>query len=104
DGLQVINAVQQIRAELPVVIVTGTGSEEIAVEAMKLGACEYVIKSPQHIRRLPLTIRSVLEQAKLEEERERAIAELDRFFELSRDLLCVLDETGRFHRTNPAAE
>jgi ActR/RegA family two-component response regulator len=32
---------------VPVVIVTGTGSEETGVEAMKLGAADYVIKTPK---------------------------------------------------------
>ena len=38
EGLQVIDAVRARNAAVPVVIVTGTGSEEIAVEAMKRGA------------------------------------------------------------------
>ena len=60
DGLQVLDAVKAKDPGLPVLIVTGTGSEEIAVEAMKRGAADYVIKTPQHIQRLPLTIQSVL--------------------------------------------
>src|SRR5258707_7347078 len=42
EGLQVIDAVQARQPGLPVVIVTGTGSEEVAVEAMKRGAADYV--------------------------------------------------------------
>ena len=60
DGLQVLDAVKATNPRLPVLIVTGTGSEEIAVEAMKRGAADYVIKTPSHIQRLPLTIQSVL--------------------------------------------
>jgi PAS domain S-box-containing protein len=60
DGLQVLDAVKAKNPRLPVLIVTGTGSEEIAVEAMKRGAADYVIKTPQHIQRLPLTIQSVI--------------------------------------------
>jgi response regulator RpfG family c-di-GMP phosphodiesterase len=71
EGLQVIETVHARNAYLPVVIVTGTGSEEIAVEAMKRGACDYVIKTPHHINRLPLTIHAVLENAQLLEERKR---------------------------------
>ena len=69
EGLQVIDAVHAQEPDLPVVIVTGTGSEEIAVAAMQRGAADYVIKSPQHIRRLPQTIHSVLDRARLEAER-----------------------------------
>src|SRR3569832_1643616 len=45
NGLQVIDTVLATCPRVPVVIVTGTGSEEIAVEAMKRGASDYVIKS-----------------------------------------------------------
>jgi PAS domain S-box-containing protein len=72
EGLQVIDAVRAKDPATPVVIVTGTGSEEIAIEAMKRGAADYVIKTPHHIQRLPHTIQVVLEKKRLQEERERA--------------------------------
>ncbi|MBI5964584.1 MAG: response regulator [Chloroflexi bacterium] len=72
EGLQVLEAVHLKDANLPVVIVTGTGSEEIAVEAMKRGAADYVIKTPSHIQRLPQTIHAALERKHLQEERRRA--------------------------------
>jgi two-component system cell cycle sensor histidine kinase/response regulator CckA len=72
EGLQVISAVQARNPRIPVVIVTGTGSEEVAVEAMKRGAADYVIKTPHHIQRLPRTIRAAIERRRLQDERERA--------------------------------
>ena len=67
EGLQVIEAVKQKDPFMPVVIVTGTGSEDIAVKAMKLGAADYVIKSPEHILQLPKTIMSAIEKQRLED-------------------------------------
>ncbi|MFO7541065.1 MAG: PAS domain S-box protein [Chloroflexota bacterium] len=67
EGLQVIDIVQTQKDPLPVVILTGTGSEESAVEAMKRGAADYVVKRPHHLRRLPLTLRAVLERAGAEQ-------------------------------------
>jgi len=75
-GLQVLDAVQERLPGTPVIIVTGTGSEEVAVEAIKRGAADYVIKSPHHIRRLPHIITSALEQKRLREERQQAQQEL----------------------------
>jgi diguanylate cyclase (GGDEF)-like protein/PAS domain S-box-containing protein len=75
-GLQVIEAVRASDPRLPVVIVTGTGSEETGVEAMKLGSADYVIKSPRHIQRLPQTILTVLEKRRLQEEHEKVDAQL----------------------------
>jgi diguanylate cyclase (GGDEF)-like protein/PAS domain S-box-containing protein len=75
-GLQVIDAVRAVEPGLPVLIVTGTGSEETGVEAMKLGAADYVIKTPRHIQRLPQTIAVVLEKRRLRAEHERVDAQL----------------------------
>ncbi|MCL4858927.1 MAG: PAS domain S-box protein [Caldilineaceae bacterium] len=72
EGLQVMETVHEQLPGVPVVIVTGTGSEEIAVEAMKRGVADYVIKSPDHIRRLPRTLHTVLENMRLHAERQRA--------------------------------
>jgi signal transduction histidine kinase len=72
EGLQVLDAVRGRDPLLPVIIVTGTGSEEVAVEAMKRGADDYVLKTVKHIQRLPLTIHTTLEKKRLQHERERA--------------------------------
>jgi signal transduction histidine kinase/DNA-binding response OmpR family regulator len=72
EGLAVIEMVHKQDPLLPVVIVTGTGSEEMAAEAMKQGAAEYVIKTHQHIRRLPHVIQGVLERERAKQERTQA--------------------------------
>ncbi len=70
EGFQVLNTVKSISPTTPVIIVTGTGSEEIAIKALKMGAADYIIKSPQHIKRLPNTINAILEKNRLLKERE----------------------------------
>lgn len=97
NGLMVMDAVHNKYPHLPVVIVTGTGSEEVAVEAMKKGAADYVIKSAKHIQRLPQAISTALEQKSLREERQR-------LFEYSIDLLSVAGFDGSFKQLNPAWE
>ena len=72
EGLEVLDEVQARYDGVPVIIVTGTGTEEVAVEAMKRGAADYVIKTPAHIRRLPLTIEGALRSQQLLEERRAA--------------------------------
>lgn len=76
DGLQVLQVVKEKNADLPVIIVTGTGSEEIAIKAMKTGAADYVIKSVNHIKGLPATIKSVLNHKKTENDLKFAQAAL----------------------------
>ncbi|MBN1876040.1 MAG: response regulator [Anaerolineae bacterium] len=72
EGLQVLETVHTQDPSLPVIIVTGTGSEEVAAEAIKRGAADYVIKTPKHIQHLPHTIYTVLEKKRLEAEHQRA--------------------------------
>ncbi len=82
DGLAVLDSVRSHWRDVPVIIVTGTGSEEVAVEAMKRGAADYVLKTVPHIKRLPQTIRRVLAQNNLEvekreaEQRQRAVLQV----------------------------
>jgi PAS domain S-box-containing protein len=72
EGLQVLAAVRAHDPYLPVIIVTGTGSEEVAAQALKQGASDYVIKRPKHILRLPQTILAVIEKRSLREQRRKA--------------------------------
>jgi len=76
EGLQVIETVRAHDPRIPVIIVTGTGSEEIAARALKQGASDYVIKRPQHIRKLPQTIFAAIEKKALRDQREKAEAAL----------------------------
>ena len=73
DGLTILRRLKQLHPEKPVIMFTGTGSEEIAVEAMKAGLDDYVLKSPKHYVKLAAAVRASLERA---ESRGRA-AELD---------------------------
>jgi PAS domain S-box-containing protein len=97
EGLQVLDAVQTQDPHVPVIIVTRTGSEEVAAEAMKRGAADYVIKTPRHIRRLPLTIQTVIEKNRLRAEREQAEVERQVMFEITQGVVLTanLDELLR---------
>src|SRR5215813_4260756 len=57
-GLEIVQAIRARSADLPVIMVTDTGSEEIAAEAMKQGLNDYVLKS--HLARLPIAINECL--------------------------------------------
>src|SRR6185369_10182637 len=60
DGLVVLAEVKRRFPALPVIMFTGTGSEEVAVAAMKRGVDEYVIKSPQQLALLRMAARSAV--------------------------------------------
>ena len=73
DGLTALKLAQQYAPVVPFIILTGSMNEETAVECMKAGATDYVIK--EHIKRLGLAVVSALEQKRLHLEKERAEAE-----------------------------
>ncbi len=63
SGLSVLVAVKERRPDLPVVMYTGTGSEEIAVQLMRAGLDDYVLKAPDHRVRLAAAVRAALARA-----------------------------------------
>jgi len=62
SGLDVLAWMHENKNDTPVIMLTAAGSEEVAVEAMKLGAYDYLSKEHIEIDRLPLTINSVHER------------------------------------------
>lgn len=73
DGLEVIDALVARRIEIPVIMVTGNGSEKVAVEALKKGAADYLVKDLEmgYIELLPIVIEQVLTRQELLREKER---------------------------------
>lgn len=62
NGLDVLKTIKANYPECPIVMFANTGNEEIAVEAMKSGLDDYIIKSPKHYVRLGVTVRAVLDR------------------------------------------
>lgn len=63
DGLVVLRAIKSRYPDCPVIMFTNSGTQEIAVEAMKAGLEDYVLKSAKHYIRLASAVRSVWEKA-----------------------------------------
>jgi diguanylate cyclase (GGDEF)-like protein len=79
DGLEVLRETKEWAPNHPVLMFTGTGSEEIAVAGMQLGLDDYVLKAPRHYSRLPASVRGALSAARhrvAEEEARRALEQL----------------------------
>lgn len=71
-GLEVITAVRARDGACPIIMFTGTGSEEVAVEAMKAGLSDYVLKSPKHLVRLGPAARRAIEHRRQQDAAARA--------------------------------
>jgi len=67
SGLEFLQAVKRVNAALPVIVTTAYGTVESAVEAMKIGASDYLLK-PFSLAEMVLVIRKELEAHRLREE------------------------------------
>lgn len=72
NGLEILRAVKSRYPDCPVIMFTNTGSEEIAVEGMKAGLDDYVLKSPKSYRRLVPAVRSAVERVAAQQRANRA--------------------------------
>ena len=63
DGIQALRRIKELWPDCPVVLFTASGNEEVAVEAMKAGADDYVIKTVKRLARLPHAVRHAIERA-----------------------------------------
>jgi len=70
DGLRALQLLRAQGLDLPFIIVSGSISEEVAVECMKQGAADYLLKD--RLARLGPAVAHALEQWRLREERQRA--------------------------------
>lgn len=75
DGLSLLEAIQRQNPRLPVVVMTAFGTVEIAVEAMKKGAADFLPK-PFSMDHLMAVVRKALEVQSLREENTRLKEEL----------------------------
>jgi PAS domain S-box-containing protein len=107
DGLRVLREVKGRFPDCPVIMFTGTGTEEVAVEAMKAGLDDYVLKSPKHFVLLPVTVSAALENARRQRTLRKSQRELleseERFrnlFEISPAGIFLLDREGNITSVN----
>jgi signal transduction histidine kinase/ActR/RegA family two-component response regulator len=88
NGIEVLGALRQRGPS--VIMVTGVGSETLAVEALRQGASDYVVKNPGYLAELP----GVVERAWLHRDLEQRAGELQR---LSLLVSSAVDRTSTFH-------
>jgi signal transduction histidine kinase len=94
-GLELLPAIQSHGAATPpIVMVTGQGDERIAVEAMKAGAADYVIKTSGYFASLPAAITKAVKQHALAAENARLDREARRRLRETEGLLAVTQALG----------
>jgi PAS domain S-box-containing protein len=108
DGIKALRLVREKCEDLPFIFVTGAMGEELAIEMLKSGATDYVLKD--HLARLVPAVRRALKE--FNERVERRLAEIDLqrmsrrnklLLESAGEGIIGLDKTGRHIFVNPAA-
>ncbi len=82
-----LDIMQKFSPWIPVIVVTGSVSEEVAVECIKSGASDYVLKD--RLTRLAPAVVTALDKVKIEKEREAALETLQRSEERYRTIFDV---------------
>ena len=72
DGIDVLKELAESGVSLPVVMVTGIGDEELAVQVLRLGAVDYVSKEGNYIERLPAVLRRAVDEYAASDDRRPA--------------------------------
>jgi diguanylate cyclase (GGDEF)-like protein len=105
SGVDLMQRLKDKDLEIPSIIVTAAGNEQVAVSAMKLGAMDYIVKDSETIKHLPDTCRDILKKINLENENKKLVDELKEVNTELREANTRLDElskkddlTGVFNR------
>jgi PAS domain S-box-containing protein len=100
NGIEFLEVFYQKHIETPVIMVTGQGDENIAVQAMKLGAKDYLVKSGNFFTLLPSIIEKVVYEKKLRDDLRETEAKYRLVVENAHEGILVLQD-GMINFSNP---
>ncbi|HRV93357.1 MAG TPA: response regulator [Anaerolineae bacterium] len=110
-GLDTVKQVRQQALDIPIVVLTGNADAELALEAVRLGAQDYLVKGQVSNGMLVRTIRHAIERHHLLKDLETQITALlhseirfHKMIEHNADAIVIVDRAGLIRFVNPAAE
>lgn len=83
NGIEFLNHMSRARNEAPIIMITGQGDERIAVQAMKAGASDYIVKSPDFFMLLPGVIHREIRRKKEHMWAERSLRASHSFLQIA---------------------
>ncbi|GCC50482.1 hybrid sensor histidine kinase/response regulator [Chryseotalea sanaruensis] len=108
NSIEALEILRTTKSKIPFVLITGTVSEEFAVEAMHAGADDYILKD--RMQRLPNAVTNALQKYQIKKEQEEAETKIKEseakyrsFFENSMDGMMLTITDGKILAANPAA-
>lgn len=106
DGISFLEEVRAINSELPFILFTGKGSEEIASDAITAGVTDYLQKGNGSSQYTVLAnrIKNAVEQYRAKQRVEQTEKRYRRLIEAANDVIIVVDDEGKFEYLSPAAD
>lgn len=102
DGVEVLEAIKKLKPEIPVVMISGHGDLDTAVNTMRLGAFDYISKPPD-LNRLLNTVRNALDRKELVVENKMLKKKVSKKYEMigeSKAILKVKDMIDKVAQTD----
>ena len=100
NALDALEILKNQSSDIPLIVLTNALNEETAVECMKRGAVDYVLKN--RLPRLVALLHTTLERQRLQRENTLIHREHEQLFRLTPDLFCLVSLDGTLQVVNPA--
>ena len=84
NSTEALSILRETGSSIPFILITGTMSEEFAVEMMKQGTSDYILKS--NLQRLPSAVNMAIEKGQMQAEKELADKKIGQMYEELREL------------------
>lgn len=111
NAIDVLDRVMRKNFNIPVVIISGEGDEEVAVRAMKMGAYDYIVKNEGYPANLPPLLGKAIKKYRTDKEKEKLHEEIrnlkdymEKIYNTVADPIYVIDTEGRFIDLNKMGE
>ncbi len=92
DGVELLQTFVKKYPDTPVIMVTGSGSEKLAVRALKSGASDYLVKTPDFISKIPHLIKDNLDKYEMKRRNRELENQLRESFKQQKQLNRELEE------------
>ncbi|MDB6026598.1 MAG: Blue-light-activated protein [Verrucomicrobiales bacterium] len=109
NAMEALQLLRETGQEIAFVLVTGTQSEEVAVQCMKEGADDYILKTS--LKRLPSAVWNAIEKRDFQRQRQHAMRALQKseehfrsLIENALDIIVILNPDGTFRYASPSVK
>jgi len=104
DGLDTYDRISENYQSIPIIVLTGHNDSELALQAVSIGAQDYLIKGSLDSNYLQKAVLHSIERHRLRSRLERSESRFKRMIEQNADGILILDDGSKIAYANPSAE